>query len=31
LKRQRVADLTLEKTDIETIVTRIYRRPSPGK
>jgi len=28
LKRQKVADLTLEKTDIETIVTRIYRRPS---
>lgn len=26
LKRQKVADLTLEKTDIETIVTRIYRQ-----
>lgn len=29
LKRQKVADLTLEKTDIETIVTRIYRK-KPG-
>jgi len=28
LKRQKVADLTLEKTDIETIVTRIYRKPT---
>lgn len=30
LKKLPVADLTLEKTDIETIVTRIYRR-KPGK
>lgn len=30
LKRQKVADLALEKTDIETIVTRIYRK-KPGK
>lgn len=27
LKRQKVVDLALEKTDIETIVTRIYRKP----
>ncbi|HUO58229.1 MAG TPA: ATP-binding cassette domain-containing protein [bacterium] len=31
LKSQKVADLTLEKTDIETIVTRIYRRPLGSK
>ncbi len=31
LKRQKVADLTLEKTDIETIVTRIYRKPVGAK
>ncbi len=31
LKRQKVADLTLEKTDIETIVTRIYRRKPDKK
>ena len=31
LKRQKVADLTLEKADIETIVTRIYRRPMTSK
>jgi len=30
LKRQKVVDLALEKTDIETIVTRIYRK-KPGK
>jgi ABC-2 type transport system ATP-binding protein len=31
LKRQKVVDLTLEKTDIETIVTRIYRKPTGEK
>jgi ABC-2 type transport system ATP-binding protein len=31
LKRQKVVDLALEKTDIETIVTRIYRKPIETK
>jgi ABC-2 type transport system ATP-binding protein len=31
LKRQKVVDLTLEKTDIDTIVTRIYRKPAGEK
>jgi ABC-2 type transport system ATP-binding protein len=31
LKRQKVVDLALEKTDIETIVTRIYRKPIDTK
>ena len=31
LKRHKVADLTLEKTDIETIVTKIYRKPIADK
>jgi ABC-2 type transport system ATP-binding protein len=31
LKRQKVADLALEKTDIETIVTKIYRKPLADK
>jgi len=31
LKRYKVADLTLEKTDIETIVTKIYRKPIADK
>ncbi len=31
LKRQKVVDLALEKTDIETIVTRIYRKPIDSK
>ena len=30
LGQLKVVDLNLEKTDIETIVTRIYRRPGDG-
>jgi hypothetical protein len=31
LSRLPVVDLNLEKTDIETIVTRIYRQPTGEK
>ncbi len=31
LQQLQVVDINLEKTDIETIVTRIYRQPGDGK